>query len=794
MKLRYLYLTVFFVFLLSISSFAADEWITVRSKNFFLIGDAKEKDIIKVATKLEQFREVFSQLFPNTKFDSGIQTNVIVFKNSNSYKPFKPKNAKGKADKWIAGYFQSGEDVNYITLSTDGDMEDTYGTIFHEYVHYLLNTNFGKTEIPPWFNEGLAEYYQTFSIEDDQKVTLGGLQDGHLQLLQRYELIPLKDFFQVNNHSLHQNSNDTRSVFYAQAWALIHYLIQGNGGSNSEALDNFLALVLKDIEPEKAFKQAFNTDYESMEKELRKYAKNRTFKTTLATFKNKLTFDTQMSSAPLSEADTNAYLGDLLYHTHELEDAEIYLQKSLASNPEQSLANTSLGLVKMRQRKFDEAKRFLEKALETDQNNYLSQYKYAYVLSREGMDSTNFVSEFNSEKAEKMRQSLLKAIKLNPHFTESYSLLAFINLVNGENLDESITLLKKSLSLKPGDENSLYQLAQIYLRQEKYNEARQVAQKLVKTASDEYIRSGSQNLLGSIDKMEEMKVQNESARKDYEQNQNSSATAGNAGAPKIIRRNTLSEAEIKKLEQEEFIYNLNNLIEKPKAGETQILGNIQKISCNKGEITFSVKTKDKNIILTSKDFQSLQLMAHVENSEDKMVGCDARLQEVYSIITYRKENTPKTKSEGIILRIDFVPSYFEFKTAEEIAAKKSVFIMDEDTEKRRNEAVNQSIKDALRKPQGTEKQAVGIAESIECKGKDIIFRVKIGNQTLNLKANSPQEVTIRGFIEEMSQIKLGCGIKFPPFKTVITYAPVDGKNDEGKALALEFVPESFSLN
>ncbi len=98
MKLRYLHIALLFVLLFSFSTFAKesvkDEWISVRSKNFFLIGDAKEKDIIKVATKLEQFREVFSQLFPNTNFNSAVQTNVVVFKDSKSYKPFKPKNAK----------------------------------------------------------------------------------------------------------------------------------------------------------------------------------------------------------------------------------------------------------------------------------------------------------------------------------------------------------------------------------------------------------------------------------------------------------------------------------------------------------------------------------------------------------------------------------------------------------------------------------------------------------------------------------------------------------------------------
>jgi len=115
--------------------------------------------------------------------------------------------------------------VNYITLSTEGEDAETYGTIFHEYVHFIIDTNFGKSEVPPWFNEGLAEYYQTFMIEGDQKAKLGLPQSGHLQLLQQNKLIPLETLFKISNYALHQNANHSRSVFYAQSWALIHYLV-----------------------------------------------------------------------------------------------------------------------------------------------------------------------------------------------------------------------------------------------------------------------------------------------------------------------------------------------------------------------------------------------------------------------------------------------------------------------------------------------------------------------------------------------------------------------------------------
>src|SRR5215213_10559627 len=115
---------------------AKDEWLQVRSKNFFLIGNAPEKDIRKVATKLEQFRETFRLIFKGVRLTSAVPTNVIVFKSNSAYRPFKPRRADGKADDGVAGYFMPSEDVNYITLSTESGDTD-YTTIFHEYVHFL---------------------------------------------------------------------------------------------------------------------------------------------------------------------------------------------------------------------------------------------------------------------------------------------------------------------------------------------------------------------------------------------------------------------------------------------------------------------------------------------------------------------------------------------------------------------------------------------------------------------------------------------------------------------------------
>src|SRR5258706_9291266 len=250
--LLFLALSILFVF--HQTAQAKDEWIQIKSKNFLLIGNASEKDIRKVGTRLEQFRETFRLLFSGMNLTSPITTNVVVFKSDSYYKNFKPRRADGKIDNFVAGFFQPGQDVNYITLSTEGEDAETFSTIFHEYVHFIVNTNFGKSEVPPWFNEGLAEYYSTFAIQEDQKVKLGLPLERHLQLLSQNKLTPLDSLFKISNFQLLQTGDHSRSIFYAESWALIHYLIQGG---KSDGLGKFLNSLLKNTRPEKAFRDAF---------------------------------------------------------------------------------------------------------------------------------------------------------------------------------------------------------------------------------------------------------------------------------------------------------------------------------------------------------------------------------------------------------------------------------------------------------------------------------------------------------------------------------------------------------
>ncbi len=617
----------------------------VRSKHFQLIGNAAEKDIRQVGVKLEQFREVFRQIFSNFNFNSPIPTNVVVFRDGNTFRNFKPVNDDGTPRDWVAGYFQSGEDVNYIVLSTEGEKAHPYSTIFHEYVHFLVSNDIGRTNAPPWFNEGLAEYYETFQIEDDQKVLLGIKRDSHLHLLQKNKLIPFETFFNMDNHTLHRQGKDGVGLFYAQAWALMHYLMQGNAGARNPQLNKFIELVLNGKTPKQAFIEAFQTDYATIENELKKYVEQKTYRTSTINLKNKLVFENEIQVSPVSEAEAKAVLGDLLYHTNRLPEAAALLEEALKLDGGSSLANASLGLVKMQQEKFEEAEKYLEKAVALDNKNYLAHFQYAFVLSREGMTDFGFVSGYDRAQTDKMRESLKRAIALNPNFAESYNLYAFVSVVRNEAIDEAFDYINKALKLAPGNQWYSMRLAELYSRKEDFTNARRIAQKIFETAPDDRLRVYAKGTINNINSYEAQLENIKNNRQRMESD---------------VTDQPLTEEELARLNEKVMRESINYYLRRPKAFEKRVLGFLTKIECTAEEVIYTMKVDNRHLQLRSENFDSLFLMTYDRDMSDGQIGCGTIKKDSFAVIIYRPFDDAKTKIAGEIVSIEFVPKNFKF--------------------------------------------------------------------------------------------------------------------------------------
>lgn len=609
----------------------AEEWTSVQSTNFLLVGNAKEGEIRKVAARLEQFRAAFMRLLPVAHFDASVPLTVIVFKDDAAYRPFEPLYSGQSTG--VVGFFQSNPDLDYITLTVDRKHVRSADTLaFHEYVHLLVRNSFGNA--PLWFNEGLAEYYSTFEISDgNKKVTLGRPINYRLQTLREHELLPLEELFKLDENSPYYTEQAKRSLFYAESWAFVHYLLSG---TRRMQLFTYLELLAKGLDVEAAFRQAFQADFATLERELRDYLRLNKFPQQVITFDKRLEFDTALTkSARLSEAEAQFYLGDLLLHTNRLDEAAVYLKKALELDPGLARAHASLGVLNVRQNRFAEAKKNLEIASANAQN-FLVHYYYAYVLSREAIGSDNIAEGYyNEETVRLMRSHLDKAIELAPQFAEAYRLLAFINLVRDERLDEAIELIKKAIVLSPRRQEFLLLLAQVHLRREEFDVARRILDTLMHSTTSAQVRAQAQTLLASVTEREIYLARVKALEK-------MAADATKDASPPGVLQPCDAPQPGPQLKKRRF-------------NGDQACGQLVRIECeDEGGVILVVEAGERTLRLRNNSLNRITFVTYTLDVRGQ-VTCGLRTPATPVLVTYRPAKNPAGQIDGEAIAVEFVP-------------------------------------------------------------------------------------------------------------------------------------------
>jgi tetratricopeptide (TPR) repeat protein len=351
-----------------------------------------------------------------------------------------------------------------------------------------------------------------------------------------------------------------------------------------------------------------------------------------------------MRVSPLTEAQGLTYLGDLLSHIQRPADAVVKLEQALALEPNLPMAHASIAMALMQQKNFVKAKEHLAKAVEGNSSNYLAHYYYAYLLSREGMDSDERIGAYSSESARIMQAELRKAIELKADFAESYHLLAFVDLVTGQNLDEAVQLINKAIALSPGSEEYLFVLTQIYLKKQDFAAAKRVIEPLATNASDPGIRATADGLLKSLKSYQEDVARYEREKAAYESQRPEREPAGPA-----------EQTAVTKLSP--FAY-LEEALRKPETGEIRVQGLLTRLDCTPKGIVYAIKEDKGSLRLSSKDFDGINIMTFTNDVGGELT-CGARKGEDFVVVTYKPLKDARAKTDGMLVSIEFVPKDFK---------------------------------------------------------------------------------------------------------------------------------------
>lgn len=160
---------------------------------------------------------------------------------------------------------------------------------FHQYAHSRF-----VGALPPWLNEGLAEYFGE-AIVIDGRVIIGQASPAPVELVRKaIEQNRTIDFLRLLTMTSEEWNANVRagdaSVQYMQSWSMVQYLSWADNGRYQRAFEAYIGLIHGGMPSERAFVQAFQTnDLRNFENAWKAWA-SKSVPSSLASAAAKLTF------------------------------------------------------------------------------------------------------------------------------------------------------------------------------------------------------------------------------------------------------------------------------------------------------------------------------------------------------------------------------------------------------------------------------------------------------------------------------------------------------------------------
>lgn len=463
---------------------ANEKWISLTADEFQFVSNASPKATLEIARDMLRMRAAVGQI-TKLKVRSPLPTKVFIFANERTFGGYRDAILDRKTEN-IVGVFAHGDAGNFILMRSDTESVDRI--VYHELTHYFVqNTTAG---MPLWLNEGLAEFYSTFRTEGPS-VHIGRPVAEHVQWLRGESLIPLQELFTTTTTSRNYNEGSRQGVFYAQSWALLHYLM--TDADRRAKLIQFLGHLGKGKSIEDAFSASFAMKFAQLEQELRNYVRLFGFKYMKYPLEE-MNIPEPPAPEPMTRDAVLFQFGHLLAHSGPAtaEDAQRFLREALAANPENAAAHADLGrLHEVAGRRADADVSYAAAIdLGSDDPEVFLVAGHSLMKRYEGRSPL----DIPQRDLLKIRGLFERATELDPNRAMAWTALGATYVGSTTNVAPGIAALEKSLALAPGDDEAAFYLAQLYANNGRGDDAARLVHRLetsptLPTPMKEHLRS-----------------------------------------------------------------------------------------------------------------------------------------------------------------------------------------------------------------------------------------------------------------------------------------------------------------
>jgi cytochrome c-type biogenesis protein CcmH/NrfG len=466
---------------------AGEKWITFETDGFRFISSASPRVTQEIARDLLRMRAAVGQV-TRLRVRTAEPTRVYIFPSARRFSAYREA-ALNVMNENITGVFvTTGSGGNFILLQSDAD-SGVDRVVYHELTHqFVANTTAG---LPLWFNEGMAEYYSTFRTVGEA-THIGRPVEEHVRWLRDEKLIPLRELFATTHSSPIYNEGARAGAFYAQSWALVHYLM--TDPERRAQLGRFLNLLGGGKSVDEAFAGAFGMEFNALEQALRTYIRGVSFK-----YNSYALGDLATAALPEPAAmphdEVLQQLGHLLAHsrTENAAAAERFFKEALAENPANAAAHADLGRIYDLTGRTADADAAYEKAVQLGTND-----AEVYLVA----GRTLMTRAANPELYAKARSLFQRATEVDPKSSRAWAALGSTYMGSDGERAAGIAALEKSVELEPANDEASFYLAQLLVRESRYDDARKLAKAVLARTHDQSMQRYVGSMLADVDRIE----------------------------------------------------------------------------------------------------------------------------------------------------------------------------------------------------------------------------------------------------------------------------------------------------
>jgi tetratricopeptide (TPR) repeat protein len=174
--------------------------------------------------------------------------------------------------------------------------------------------------------------------------------------------MPLQQLFAATERSAeYTGETSTRLLLYAQSWAFIHHAFQSRPSRSNEVLELARRLVAGG-DVDESVQTLFGTSVADLERRISAYVRNGSFTAVGYAFRDDLVHRLTADAIPVSDAEADGWLGDLLAQLGRDDEAQARLEDALRRQPGLVKAHEALALLMLRKNRSAEAAAHLQQA------------------------------------------------------------------------------------------------------------------------------------------------------------------------------------------------------------------------------------------------------------------------------------------------------------------------------------------------------------------------------------------------------------------------------------------------